>query len=103
MDNIEAPIYSFFARLSRAWYLPPVRIDIPANALQYLSEVADYCYSTSFFNGIPLAILKADEEVKIGRKFIADVYQEIIGRIERKNGDIKHLSPYWGEAGWVGL
>lgn len=102
MDTLEEPVYSFYARLTRDWSIPPVRVDIPAYCLSDLDEVADYCYSTSVWQGIPLAIVKADEEVKVTRRFISDVYAEIVTRVGRECGDVSQLAPYWGEGTWMG-
>lgn len=103
MDVIEAPIYSFYIRTTKEWSIPPIRIDLPAFCLGYLDEIANYCYATSFYNGIPLPIVKADEEVKVSRRFIGDVYREILSRISRENGEFSQLAPYWGEGGWLGV
>jgi hypothetical protein len=102
MDAIGHPVYSFYIRLSREWSIPPVRIDLPAFCLGSLEDVADYCYSSSVWRGIPLPIVRADEEVKISRRFIGEVYRDILGRVGRTAGDVSHLAPYWGEGGWMG-
>jgi hypothetical protein len=102
MDAMEAPIYSFYARLTREWSIPPIRIDLPAFCLSEIDDVADYCYSTSLYNGVPLAIVKADEAVKVTRRFISDVYSEIVVRVGREVGEVSQLAPYWGEGEWMG-
>jgi len=102
MDAFEAPIYSFYARMSREWSIPPIRVDLPANSLAQLDDMADYCYSSSYYNGIPLPIVRADEEVKISRRFVAEIYAEIVGRVGRARGEVSYLAPYWGEARWMG-
>jgi hypothetical protein len=103
MDNIDFSIYSFYARMSFEWNLPPIRIDLPISSLCCLDEIAEYCYATSFWNGIPLCIIRADEEVAISRKFVVDVYSEILSRISRENGEISQIAPYWGESKWMGV
>jgi len=102
MDAIGHPIYSFYIRLSREWSIPPMRIDLPAFCLGSLDDVADYCYDSSVWRGIPLPIVRADEEVKISRRFIGEVYRDIVGRIGRTTGELSHLAPYWGEGQWMG-
>ena len=98
----DTPIYSTYCRMSNDWSIPPIRIDVPVYSLAYIDEILDYCYSTSYWNGIPLAILKADEEVKVSRRFIGDIYSEIVGYIGRSCGEVKQLAPYWGEGNWLG-
>lgn len=102
MDAIGHPIYSFYARLSREWSIPPMRIDLPAFCLGQLEDVADYCHGSSFWEGIPLAIVRADEEVRITRRFMGEVYRDIVGRVGRLSGEVSHLAPYWGEGRWMG-
>jgi hypothetical protein len=102
IDAIEEPIYSFYARLTKEWSVPPIRLDLPAFCLSEIDEVADYCYSTSLHNGVPLAIVKADEKAKVTRRFISDIYSEIISRISKEVGEISQLAPYWGDGEWMG-
>jgi len=102
MDAIEAPIYSSYLRISKEWQTPPIRIDLPAYCLDELDEVANYCYATSYWNGLPLPIVKADEEVKVSKRFIADVYSEALSRVGRVSGEISQLAPFWGEGNWMG-
>lgn len=103
MDAVGSPVYSFYARMSPEWNVPPIRIDLPLSSLGYLDEIADYCYATSYWEGIPFSIVKADEEVRVTRRFIADVYSEILTRVSRLNGEVSQLTPYWGEGGWMGV
>ena len=102
MDAVDEPIYSFYARLTGEWSIPPIRVDLPAFCLSEIDDVADYCYSTSLYNGVPLAIVKADEAVKVTRRFISDVYSEIVTRVGREVGEVSQLAPYWGEGEWMG-
>ena len=103
MDAVDCPIYSFYGRFSRDWFIPPIRIDLPAFSLGYLDEVADYCYWSGFWNGIPLPIIRADEEVRISKRFMGDIYTEIVSHVGRMTGEISHLAPYWGEGKWMGV
>ena len=102
MDAIDAPIYSSYLRVSKEWQIPPIRLDLPAYCLDELDQVANYCYATSYWNGLPLPIVKADEEVKVSKRFIADVYSEALSRVGRVSGEISQLAPFWGESGWMG-
>jgi hypothetical protein len=102
MDAIHCPIYSFYGRFSNDWSIPPVRIDLPVFSLGSLDDIADYCYGTSFWMGIPHALVRADEEVRISKKFMSEVYMEIVSRIGRKTGKVSLLAPYWGEGVWMG-
>jgi NurA domain len=102
MDAIEAPIYSSYLRVSKEWQLPPIRLDLPAYCIDELDMVANYCYATSYWNGLPLPIVKADEEVKVSKRFIADVYSEALSRVGRVSGEVSQLAPFWGEASWMG-
>lgn len=102
MDSIHYPIYSFYGRFSHDWSIPPVRIDLPVFSLGYLDDIADYCYSTSFWMGIPHAIVRADEEVRISKQFMSDVYMEIVSRVGRRTGKVSLLAPHWGEGVWMG-
>jgi hypothetical protein len=103
MDAVCCPIYAFYSRLSSEWSMPPIRIDLPDFSLGRLDEVADYCYGSSFWGGIPLPIVRADEDVRISRRFIGEVYGDIVSRVGRYKGDISGLAPYWGEGRWMGV
>ena len=102
MDAIGHPVYSFYIRLSREWSIPPVRIDVPVSSLGRLDDVADYCYGASYWEGVPLPIVKADEAVKISKRFIGEVYRDIVGRVGGGRGRVSQLAPYWGEGRWLG-
>jgi len=102
MDAVRCPIYSFYGRMSRDWAIPPVRIDVPAFALGHLEDIADHCYGSSFWGGIPLPIVRADECVKISKQFISGVYRDIVSRVGSQTGDVTYLAPYWGEGRWMG-
>ena len=101
MDAVEFPIHSFYARLSKDWEIPPIRIDLPAFSLGYVDEIAEYCYATNYLNGIPLAIVKADEAVRISKNFLNDVYLEVVSRVGREKGEVSYVAPIWGEGKWM--
>jgi len=103
MDAVQCPIYSFYGRFSHDWSIPPIRVDLPAFSLGHLDDVADYCYGTSFWMGIPHAIVRADEEVRISKRFMSDVYMETVSRVGRRTGEVSFLAPYWGEGAWMGV
>jgi hypothetical protein len=103
MDAVEAKIFSSYVRLTKDWQIPPIRIDVPDYCLDQFDEIGNYCYSTSYWNGIPYPIVKADEEVKVTKRFICDVYSEVLGRVSRVNGEITQVAPFWGESGWMGV
>lgn len=103
MDVIDFPIYSLYARLSKDWAIAPIRIDFPAFSLGYVEEIVEYCYATSYLQGIPLPVIKADEAVRVSRDFLDEVYLEIISRVGRETGQISYVAPVWGEGGWMGI
>ncbi len=103
MDAIGRPVYSFYGRFSGEWSIPPVRIDLPDFSLGRLDDIADYCYGSSFWGGIPLPIVRADEEVRISKRFIGEVYSDILRKVGRGDGEVSHLAPYWGEGAWLGV
>ena len=102
LDAVDSPILSFYGRFSQDWFIPPIRIDLPAFSLGHLDEIADYCHWSSIWNGIPLPIVRADEEVRISRRFMGEIYKDIVSCVGRLTGDFSHLAPYWGEGGWMG-
>ncbi|MCW4011444.1 MAG: DNA double-strand break repair nuclease NurA [Candidatus Bathyarchaeota archaeon] len=103
MDAVDSPIYSSYLRISKEWQTPPIRLDMPAFCIDELDRVANYCYATSYWSGLPLPIVKADEEVKVTKRFIADVYSEALSRVGRVSGEFSQLAPFWGESGWMGV
>lgn len=103
MEAVKFPIYSFYGRFSSDWFIPPIRIDLPVFSLGYLEEVADYCFWSGLWNGVPLPILRADEEARISKQFMGDIYTEIVSRVGSSTGKISHIAPCWGEGGWMGV
>jgi hypothetical protein len=102
MDAIDSPVYSFYCRFSKEWSIPPLRIDLPAFVLGDVGEIADFCYGSSYWKGIPMPIVKADEEVRISKRFISEVYHDILGKVIKSRWAITNLAPMWGEGAWLG-
>ena len=86
MDLIDCPVYSFYIRTSSNPFLPPIRIDIPGFMLSHVDAVAGYCHATAVRDGIPLPIVRADEEVRVTKRFVNEVYSELIPRLGRQFG-----------------
>jgi len=103
MDAIETPIYSCYLRTSNEWQYPPIRLDVPAYCLGELDQLANYCYATSYWGGLPLPIVRADEEAKVSKRFIVDVYSEALNKVSRVSGNMSQLAPFWGESNWMGV
>lgn len=97
MDLVDHSIHSFYIRSSSNFLLPPIRIDIPEFMLDSVDDLASYCYSTAIHNGIPLSIIKADEEVRVTKNFIVEIYSELIPRIEKRFGAASLAAVVWGE------
>jgi hypothetical protein len=97
MDKIAYPIHSFYIRTSSNDLSPPIRIDIPEFMLDWVDELAGYCYATQVREGIPLAIARADEEVRITKRFVSEVYSELVPRITRRFGVPSLAATIWGE------
>ncbi len=96
MDLIEHPIYSFYMRPSSNYLVPPIRIDVPEFMLDRVDDLADYCYSTAVRGGIPIPIVKADEEVRVTKRFVNMVYSELFPRLESRFGP-SLAAGIWGE------
>ena len=102
IDAMEFPIYSFYGRFSRDWSITPIRIDVPSFSMGLLDEIADYCHWSSLWNGLPLPIVRADEDVRVSKRFLSEVYSEVIGYIGTRSIEVSYLAPIWGEGGWMG-
>jgi len=96
MDLIDHPIYSFYIRSSSNHLVPPIRIDVPGFMLDRVDDLAGYCYSTAVHDGIPLPVVKADEEVRVTKRFVNEVYSELIPRLESRFGS-SLTAGIWGE------
>ena len=97
MDKIKHHIHSFYIRLSSNPLVSPIRIDLPEFMLDRVDEVASYCLYSAVRDGIPLPIIKADEEVRITKRFVREVYSELVPRMERIFGSASLVGSIWGE------
>jgi len=96
MDRIDYPIFSFYLRSSSSSLSPPIRVDVPKFMLKSVDAIASYCYATAVHEGIPLPIVKADEEVKVTKNFVDAIYAELIPRLENRFGASSMAAGIWG-------
>ncbi len=97
MERIAYQIHSFYIRLSPNPLVSPVRIDIPEFMVDQVDDIAGYCLYSAVHDGIPLPIVKADEEVRITKRFVREVYSELVPRMERIFGSASLAAAIWGE------
>ncbi|MCD6114512.1 MAG: DNA double-strand break repair nuclease NurA [Thermoprotei archaeon] len=64
-----------FLRLTMS--MPPFRVDFGHLTRNYM-DILNYLYSTRTREGIPYVIMKADEEVKITRKLLRELYEDAL-------------------------
>jgi len=76
MDLVRAvrPRYTFI-RLSESH--PPFRVDFGHLAHPY-EDILGYLYSTRTREGIPYLLVKVDEEAKITRRLLRDLYEDTV-------------------------
>ena len=67
-----------------------------------MEEGAEYCNYSIFRWGIPLPIVRADEEVRISKSFMSEIYSDMVCSAGRQSWGVFHLAPYWGEGKWMG-
>lgn len=96
MDRVEQPIHSFYMRSSPCNLSPPIRIDLPEFMLDSVDDLAGYCYATAVRDGIPLPIVKADEEARVTKVFVDEVYSELIPRLENRFKASSLAAAIWG-------
>lgn len=56
---------------------PPSRVDFGRLSVDYRA-ILSYFYSTRTREGVPFAVMKADEEAKITRKLIRELYDDVL-------------------------
>jgi len=56
---------------------PPYRVDI-GHTIRSHRDILSYLYSTRTRDGVPFIIMKADEEAKITRRLIKELYEDIL-------------------------
>lgn len=91
MDRINFLIDSFYARFSADDIISPVRIDMPKFSEGSVDDVASYCYIKAHFLGIPLPITKADEDARLAKRFMREIYAEALSKAKRRFGSISWL------------
>ena len=57
--------------------MPPFRVDFGHLTRNYM-DILNYLYSTRTREGIPYVVMKADEEVKITRKLLRELYEDAL-------------------------
>jgi len=97
MDRISHPIHSFYMRSSPNGLAPPIRVDVPEYMLGRVDELAGHCYATAVRDGVPLALVRADEEARVTKRFVEGVYSELIPRLESRLGAPSLAAAVWGE------
>ncbi len=97
MDRVDQPIYSFYMRSSPFLLSPPIRVDLPEFMVDSVDALAGYCYATAVGDGIPLPIVKADEEARVTKVFVDEVYSELIPRLENRFEASSLAAAVWGE------
>ena len=96
MELLDNTILSFYIRSSPNPLLPPIRIDVPEFMLDSVDDLAAYCYSKAISNGIPLPVVMADEEVRVTKKFVDEIYSELIPRVATRFGNSSLVAREWG-------
>lgn len=79
---------------------PPSRVDLGCGVTKY-ENVLSYLYSTKTREGIPYPIMKADEEAKITRRLIKELYEDalheyIVKHVKNKPYMLLPLLPEYG-------
>jgi hypothetical protein len=80
---------------------PPYRIDFSVNTEKNYREILSYLYSIRTREGIPYIIMKADEETKVTRKLLKELYEDalhscIVDYIHQDPSKIIPLLPEYG-------
>ncbi len=80
---------------------PPYRIDFSVNTEKNYREILGYLYSMRTRDGIPYIIMKADEETKVTRKLLKELYEDalhscIVDYIRQDPSKIIPLLPEYG-------
>jgi len=101
-SSIEPGSISFaFLRTSRR--RPPYRVDFGPIHEPFggPADVASYLVATADADGIPIAVVKADESVKVTRRVARDAYLESMRRMLARAPDARRvlqlLTPMYGE------
>jgi len=103
-ENLPELSISFvFIKTARS--LPPYRVDFGGalisnnnvNEGECLNVLKFLCKETTV-DGLPYCILKVDEEVKLSRALMRDLYDDIVHRYFKEAGDVSFVLTLWGES-----
>ena len=85
--------------------LPPYRVDFGGALVSGNRVDEDECLRALNFlcretttEGIPYCILKVDEEVKLSRALMSDLYDDIVHKYFKEAGDFSFVLTLWGES-----
>ena len=85
--------------------LPPYRVDFGGALVSDNRVNEDECLRALNFlcretttEGIPYCILKVDEEVKLSRALMSDLYDDIVHKYFKEAGDFSFVLTLWGES-----
>jgi len=106
LRHTECPdvvVASAFVKTRRDF--PPYRVDL-GGALASASELDEegargmlaLLCSEVTSEGVPYCILKVDEEVKLSRALMRDLYDDVVHRFFREAGEVRLVMTIWGES-----
>jgi len=81
---------------------PPFRVECCTLRNSY-SDILGFLYEARTRDGVPYPVMKADEEVKMSRKLIKELYEDVLHEYIVRYGvrDLKYLAPVLPEYGGV--
>ena len=101
-DVPELKVSFVLVKTSRS--VPPYRVDFGGSLIlgnrvderECLRALNFLCKETTT-EGLPYCILKVDEEVKLSRALMSDLYDDILHKYFKEVGDISFVLTLWGE------